>query len=100
MTAAGSSSRWRTCASLPMKSSSLTLPQAIPRLDHVEVPLELGAMGPVALLEPAGGAVHADPGRDDPVRLAGLGDQIPQAGAPLRRPAQRPKQGAHPGEPG
>jgi hypothetical protein len=39
-------------------------------LDHVVLAVQLEAERAVALLEPAGGAVHADAGRHDPVRLA------------------------------
>ena len=69
-----------------------------PRLDDVEVGLELGAVGAVALLQPSGGAVHADARRDDAVRLAGLGDDVPQPRALLHRDVQLPAEVADVGD--
>ena len=53
-----------------------------PRLDQVVLELELGAVGPIALLEPAGRCVDADPDRGDAERPARLPEACPTAGAP------------------
>src|SRR5205823_10293285 len=45
---------------------------------QVELLLQLVAVGAVALLQPAGRAIDADPDRRDPMRLAGFPDRIPQ----------------------
>src|SRR5689334_630598 len=55
------------------------------RLDEVELELELVAVRPIALLEPPGRAVDADPERDDAMRAAGLPERVPEALALLHR---------------
>ena len=99
MIAAGSDSRWRTCASLPTKSWSLTLPQRHVGLDDVVLGVELEAERPVALLDPPGRAVDADPGGDDAVRLARLPERVPQPRALLDRHVQLPAEVADVGDP-
>ena len=70
-----------------------------PGLDDVVLALELGAVRAVALLQPAGGPVDADPDGDDPVRRAGLGDDVPQPRALLDRDVQLPAEIADVGDP-
>src|SRR4051794_2153933 len=59
-------------------------------LDEVEFELELVAVRAIALLEPAGRPVDADPEGDDALRLAGLRERVPQPGALLHRDVQLP----------
>ena len=68
------------------------------RLADVVLALQLEAVGAVALLEPAGGAVDADPDRRDAVRPAGLRDHVPQLLALLDRHVQLPAEVAHVGD--
>src|SRR5688572_22859151 len=61
-----------------------------PGLDDVVLAVELEAEGAVALLEPARGAVDPDARGHDPVRLARLGDQVPEPRALLDGHIQLP----------
>jgi hypothetical protein len=69
------------------------------RLHRGVLALELGAEGAVALLEPSGGAVDADPGRDEAMRLAGFADEIPEPAALLDGDVELPAEVAHVGDP-
>ena len=68
-------------------------------LDDVEVRLELGAVGAVGLLQAPGGAVDADPGRDDPMRGPASRDDVPQPRALLDRDVQLPAELTDVGDP-
>src|SRR5699024_11870224 len=57
--------------------------------DLVVLPGELGPHQPVALLEPAGGAVHADPGGEQAEVLARGPELVPQPQAEIGRASCR-----------
>src|SRR5688572_6825238 len=61
-----------------------------PCLDGGVLALELGAESAVALLEPAGRAVDADPGCDQAVRSSGFPDEVPEPAPLLDRRVELP----------
>ena len=67
-----------------MNGWAFTFGPGHPRLDQRVVRGQLVAEGAVALFQPAGGAVHADADRHQPVRGARRPERVPQ----LRRPAR------------
>ena len=78
----------------------LDLPPRHVGLDDVVLGVELEAERAVALLDPPGRAVDADPGGHDAVRLAGLPDRVPQPRALLDRHVQLPPEVADVGDAG
>ena len=70
------------------------------RLDDRALAVELEAVRAVALLDAAGGAVHADADGHRAIGLARLVQQVPQPGALLHRHVELPAQLADVGDPG
>ena len=72
----------------PRTRASSTLGPGHARLDQVVVELQLRAMGPVALLDPGGRAVDADPHRHDTVRPPPASHRASHNPRPLLRSAR------------
>src|SRR5207245_4620257 len=68
-----------------------------PALDQVELLLQFVAVGPIALLEPAGRGVDANPDRGNAVPLAGVPELVPDPGALLEGHVNLPAELAHVG---
>ena len=85
---------------MPTKSAALTFGRCMPASTIDPLGVELGTVGAVALLDPAGGAVDADAGRHRAVRRARLEQRLPQLGGVLHRDVELPAELADVGDAG